>query len=91
MALTQVRPEGLGFVNGRRNLIINGAMQVAQWGTSATTYSNTGGFGAADRISFRRGGTWTTTTFDFSQENTSGLDESPLGATMAPGGCPRAT
>jgi hypothetical protein len=36
MALTQVRPEGLGFVNGRRNLIINGAMQVAQRGTSST-------------------------------------------------------
>jgi len=77
MALTQVRPEGLGFVNGKRNLIINGAMQVAQRGTSATTYSNSGGFGAADRISFRRGGTWTTTTFDLSQEDTSGLDEFP--------------
>lgn len=36
MALTTVRPEGLGFVNGRRNLIINGAMQVSQRGTSAT-------------------------------------------------------
>jgi hypothetical protein len=37
MALTQVRPEGLGFVNGRRNLIINGAMRVAQRGTSFTS------------------------------------------------------
>ena len=36
MALTTVRPEGLGFVNGRRNLIINGAMQVAQRGTSSS-------------------------------------------------------
>lgn len=34
MALTTVRPEGLGFNTGRRNLIINGAMQVAQRGTS---------------------------------------------------------
>ena len=33
MALTTVRPEGLGFVNGRRNLIINGAMQISQRGT----------------------------------------------------------
>ena len=40
MALTQVRPEGLGFVNGRRNLIINGAMQVAQRGTSAVAAGN---------------------------------------------------
>ena len=62
---------------GNKNLIINGAMQVAQRGTSATTYSNSGGFGAADRISFRRGGTWATTTFDLSQEDTSGLDEFP--------------
>jgi hypothetical protein len=32
MALTTVRPQGMGFVTGRRNLIINGAMQVAQRG-----------------------------------------------------------
>ena len=36
MALTTVRPQGMGFVTGRKNLIINGAMQVAQRGTSAT-------------------------------------------------------
>ena len=36
MALTTVRPEGMGFNTGRRNLIINGAMQVAQRGTSST-------------------------------------------------------
>ena len=30
MALTTVRPEGLGFVNGRRNLIINGACVIDQ-------------------------------------------------------------
>ena len=34
MALTTVRPQGMGFNTGRRNLIINGAMQVAQRGTS---------------------------------------------------------
>ena len=37
MALTTVRPQGMGFDTGRRNLIINGAMQVAQRGTSSTT------------------------------------------------------
>jgi len=36
MALTTVRPQGMGFNTGRRNLIINGAMQVAQRGTSST-------------------------------------------------------
>ena len=49
MALTTVRPEGLGFVNGRRNLIINGAMQVAQRGTSATASS---GYNTVDRFQF---------------------------------------
>ena len=44
MALTTVRPEGLGFVNGRRNLIINGAMQVAQRGdVTGKTASTHGG------------------------------------------------
>ena len=32
MALTTVRPEGIGFNTGRRNLVINGAMQVSQRG-----------------------------------------------------------
>jgi len=76
MALTTVRPQGMGFVTGRRNLIINGAMLVDQRNTT-TTYSNSGGFGAADRISYRRSGTWTTTTFDISQEDTSGLNGFP--------------
>ena len=40
MALTTVRPQGMGFVTGRRNLIINGAMQVAQRGTSAAAKTN---------------------------------------------------
>lgn len=36
MALTTVRPQGMGFTTGRRNLIINGAMQIAQRATSST-------------------------------------------------------
>lgn len=53
MALTTVRPEGLGFVNGRRNLIINGAMQVAQRGTVTGV---TSGYGGPDRFVFVRSG-----------------------------------
>ena len=34
MALTTVRPDGVGFDTGRRNMLINGAMQVAQRGTT---------------------------------------------------------
>lgn len=44
MALTTVRPQGMGFVTGRRNLIINGAMQVAQRATSATGKTSSGYF-----------------------------------------------
>ena len=60
MALTQVRPEGLGFVNGRRNLIINGAMQVSQRATQATGITTTG-FRTVDRFrtSLTSLGTWT--------------------------------
>jgi len=47
MALTTVRPQGMGFNTGRRNLIINGAMQVAQRGTSKT--STTDGYHTVDR------------------------------------------
>ena len=49
MALTTVRPQGMGFNTGRRNLIINGAMQVAQRGTSATSVS-TEGYKCVDRM-----------------------------------------
>ena len=45
MALTTVRPQGMGFNTGRRNLIINGAMQVAQRGTDINTLVN-GSIGA---------------------------------------------
>ena len=48
MALTTVRPQGMGFNTGRRNLIINGAMQVAQRGTSSTST----GYQTTDRFTF---------------------------------------
>jgi hypothetical protein len=40
MALTTVRPQGMGFNTGRRNLIINGAMQVSQRGTDFNDVAN---------------------------------------------------
>ena len=40
MALTTVRPEGMGFNTGRRNMVINGAMQVAQRGTDFNDVAN---------------------------------------------------
>tara|TARA_B100000035_G_scaffold167456_1_gene142860 strand:- start:231 stop:1316 length:1086 start_codon:yes stop_codon:yes gene_type:complete len=45
--------------NGRRNMVINGAMQVAQRGTSTTGMQNSGAIFTCDRFSYRRGGTWT--------------------------------
>ena len=38
MALTTVRPDGVGFDTGRRNMLINGGMLVSQRGT---TFSET--------------------------------------------------
>jgi len=48
MALSKIDPAGLdiGQIGGRRNLIINGAMQVAQRGTSSTS----GGYSTVDRF-----------------------------------------
>ena len=43
MALTTVRPQGMGFNTGRRNLIINGAMNVAQRATSVTGLGSSNG------------------------------------------------
>ncbi len=55
MALTTVRPQGMGFNTGRRNMVINGAMQVFQRATSATTMTNA--YGAVDRFKgFSNGG-----------------------------------
>ena len=63
MALSKIKNDSLAdtAVHGRRNLIINGAMQVAQRGTS--TSGKTGGvsFNSCDRMSFSISscGTWT--------------------------------
>ena len=60
MALTQVRPEGLGFVNGKRNLTINGEFSIFQRGTGPTTVNGNDVF-AADRFKgwANGGGTYT--------------------------------
>ena len=54
MALSKIDPAGLdiGQIGGRRNLIINGAMQVAQRGNT----SNDNGVFVADRFQFRTNG-----------------------------------
>ena len=59
MALTTVRPQGMGFNTGRRNMVINGAMQVAQRGdVTGKTGDNT--YGGPDHFSLRISsiGTW---------------------------------
>ena len=62
MALSKIDPAGLdiGQIGGRRNLIINGAMQVAQRGTSLSGIT-TGGYKTVDRIehTLNNLGTWT--------------------------------
>ena len=60
MPLTKVRNQGLSFTSGVRNLIINGAMQVAQRGTSTSSVAS-GGYYASDRwrIDYASAGTWT--------------------------------
>lgn len=68
MALTKVRPEGLGFVNGRRNLIINGAMQVAQRGNSFSSAANN--TYVVDRFRVKRNG-MDELVYDLSQSSTS--------------------
>jgi len=62
MAISKIDPDGLdvGQIGGRRNLIINGAMQVAQRGTQSTGITTTG-FRTVDhfRTSLSSLGTWT--------------------------------
>ena len=50
----------IGHIGGRRNLIINGAMQVAQRGTSTSSYTSDG-YSVCDRWMYRVSslGTWT--------------------------------
>ena len=53
MALTKLRPAGQGFVNGPRNLIINGDMQCWQRATAATAVTNA--YATVDRFRFVEG------------------------------------
>ena len=64
---------GGGGVN--RNCIINGAMNVAQRGTSTTGLKNTGAIYTIDRFSYRRAGTWT--NFDSKHEQVDVTDALP--------------
>ena len=65
MALSKITNASVAdtAVHGRRNLIINGAMQVAQRGTSSAAH--TSGFGCVDR--FKSGGSLTTGAVTMSQ------------------------
>ena len=56
----------VGGITGS-NLIINGAMRVAQRGTSTTGLQNSGGVFTIDRFSHRRGGTWSNAQFKHEQ------------------------
>ena len=49
MALTKVSPGGINFNTGHRNLVINGAMKVAQRATSATGIGASSGYFTLDR------------------------------------------
>jgi len=62
MPISRIDNEGLtGPIGGRRNLAYNGAMQVAQRGTSVAGNTN-GGYLTCDRINFvHNTGTWTVT------------------------------
>jgi len=76
MALTTVRPQGMGFVTGRRNLIINGAMQVAQRGSSlAFAHDGTTGGLLIDRFKLALGGTHEQLDGTYAQ-----VDDHPLSA-----------
>ena len=64
MTLIKVKPRGSEAV-GRRNLVINGAMQVAQRGTSATSITSANYY-TVDRMQteLQSAGTWTMTQSD---------------------------
>tara|TARA_B100000035_G_scaffold224385_1_gene192907 strand:+ start:222 stop:1364 length:1143 start_codon:yes stop_codon:yes gene_type:complete len=49
------------------NIITNGAMRIAQRGTSTTGLQNTGGVFTIDRFSHRRGGSWSNAQFKHEQ------------------------
>ena len=58
-----------------KNILINGAMTVAQRGTSTTGLQNTGGVYTIDRFSYRRAGTWS--NFDSKHEQVDVTDALP--------------
>ena len=66
MSLIKVKSRGTDNVSGRKNLIINGDMRIAQRGTSATSVTSAGGAYLIDRINYNlsSAGTWS-----FSQES----------------------
>ena len=55
-------------IGGRRNLIINGAYQVAQRGTSSTSQGASEGYKTVDRWNYTVGGTATAGRFTLSQD-----------------------
>ena len=72
---------------GRRNLVINGAMQIAQRGTSHTQSPNAGNYHTVDRFSYRRQGTWSgVTAVALSQQTTGGPTGLPYFLRYAPTG-----
>ena len=76
MALVKINNRGQRDNLGRRNILINGDMRVAQRGTSTTGLQNTGGVFTLDRFSHRRGGTWT--NFEAKHEQVDVTDTLPL-------------
>jgi len=71
MSLIKVKSRGTDNVSGRRNLIINGAMQVAQRGTTSTGLN---GYYTVDRFRVYNGSVGTLTT---SQESSNGPTDVP--------------
>ena len=70
----KINPAGLGKL-GRRNVVINGAMQIAQKATSATGLGATSGYHTLDRMNIDVSGTAGRFTMSQAQEN----DLKPLG------------
>lgn len=75
MALSKILPASQEQYAGARNLIINGAMQVAQRGTSFSQSPNSGGYHTVDRYSYRRTGTWSGVTAVTLTQESSGAPE----------------
>jgi hypothetical protein len=75
MALSKILPASQEQYAGARNLIINGAMQVAQRSTSYSQSPNSGGYHTVDRYSYRRNGTWSGVTAVTLTQESSGAPE----------------